>query len=67
MTKLDGNRQQILRLIAQDPDAEGWTPVSERLWPYIAAMPDSLVEKRRSDVGGHARLTSDGKAVERYL
>lgn len=67
MTKLDGTQKHILRLIAHDLDAEGWTPVSERVWPLVAAMPDRLVEKRRSDVGGQARLTSAGKEVEHYL
>ncbi len=63
-TKLDAGQKHLLRLVAQDSDAEGWTPVSKPVFPLInKTIPKELVDLESvGDEGrGRARLTDAGK------
>lgn len=66
MSKLDAGQKHLLRLLDKDAGAGGWAPVSSLVWPFVASLPDDLVEKRPSDGGGHARLTPSGNAIRLY-
>ena len=62
--KLDNGQKHILRLIARDCDDEGWTAVSEALYPHLSKnMPSELVEFEKLEIGGRARLTEEGHNV----
>ena len=64
MMKLDMQHKHILKLIDRDSDDEGWTSVSEPLFPVISKnIPAELVIFEKLEVGGRARLTTEGKSV----
>lgn len=64
--KLDNAQLHLLRLTAKGSDAEGWAKVSGAIWPFVAKLPDDLVERRPSEDGGHVRLTDRGEAIIMY-
>ena len=65
--KLDIQHKHILKLVDRDADEEGWTSVSEKLYPVLSkAMPPELVIFELIDDGfgvGRARLTNQGQMV----
>lgn len=64
--KLSDAERHLLRLARRDADADGWTVVSQLIWPFVAALPDELLEKRPGKDGGQVRLTEAGAAVITY-
>ena len=64
MTKLDMQHKHILNLIDRDCDKEGWTTVSEPLYPVLSKnIPDELATFEKLETGGRARLTNEGQNV----
>jgi hypothetical protein len=57
------NDRHFLRLIRKGQDADGWARVSQILWRFAEALPAPLVEIRKTDDGGFAKLTHDGNVV----
>ena len=65
---LNSNQKHLLRLAVKGANADGWTAVSPVIWPYIAALPDELIELRPApEGGGHCRLTLIGQTVMKYV
>lgn len=56
--------RHFMRLARQDADPEGWAKVSEAIWPFVAKVPDDLMEKDAA--GLRVRLTGTGEAVLLY-
>lgn len=65
-TPLDAGHRHLMNLAARDADSDGWTKVSEIVWPLVTKIPAELVELRPSDDGGHVRLTERGHLVLMY-
>lgn len=64
MEKLEIQHKHIMKLIDRDKDAEGWTKVSEQLYPVLSEnMPSELATFEKLDEGGRARLTEEGQSV----
>ncbi len=64
MKKLEHHHKHILKLIAKDIEEDGWTPVSDALYPTLSKnMPRELVEFDGETGGYRARLTSEGQGV----
>lgn len=63
-TELTHGEKHIMRLMARDKKADGWTTISSTLWPWIEKMPRELVELHPD--GGKAKLTEAGEAVIRW-
>ena len=61
--KLTAGQMHLLRLIKRGKDADGWTSVSENVWPFVENLPSKLCELRKAGKGGFARLTHDGETV----
>ncbi len=62
--KLESEHKHIMRLIARDCDSEGWTAVSEALYPHLSKnMPGELMEFEKLEEGGRARLTDEGENI----
>ncbi len=62
--KLDIRHKHILRLIKRDAGTSGWASVSEKLFPVLLkSMPKELVTFKKQEVGGIAKLTSNGESV----
>ena len=63
--KLDAAQKHLLRLIVQDTDADGWTVVSEQVFPIMKRVPSALIvlEYVGDDGRGRARLTHEGQMV----
>jgi len=62
--KLEQEHKHILRLIARDRDENGWTKVSDLLYPHLSEnMPTELATFERLGRGGRARLTEEGESV----
>jgi hypothetical protein len=65
--KLNAGQLRLLVLTAKGASGpDGWTSVSEVVWPVIAALPADLVEREKLEVGGRARLTDAGKVLLAY-
>jgi len=64
MEKLDIQHKHILKLIDRDKIDDGWTTVSDQLYPHLSKnMPCELVEFS-GDVGCYkARLTEKGNNI----
>lgn len=65
---LSTNQRAALALINRSPsDSNGWRRVSSGVWPVIANLPDTLVERERNEDGsGRIRFTNIGLEVYRY-
>lgn len=63
---LNAGQRHLLRLVEKDADADGWTPVSEIVWPLVHALPDDLVEKVKLGTGGKCRLRDQARAIIKY-
>lgn len=62
--KLDEGQKHILKLVARDVGADGWTPVSATLYPHLdKSIPKELLDiELVGDEGrGRARLTGKGE------
>jgi hypothetical protein len=65
--KLTPAQRHLFTLAKRDATSDGWTPVSAIVWPYVAAIPDDLLEKREGSEGRvDVRLTPEGRAILRY-
>ena len=64
-TKLSSGQKHLLKLVMDDADAEGWTPVSKPVFPLIEKLPSELVnlESVGNEGKGRAKLTEEGVAV----
>lgn len=65
---LSTNQRAALALINRSPsDSNGWRRVSSVVWPIVANLPDTLVERERNEEGGgRIRFTNIGVEVYRY-
>ena len=64
MKKLDHGQRHIMKLIDRDKGPDGWTKVSEALFPHMMkSLPVELVELEKTDTGRRARLTGNGNCV----
>jgi len=64
MKKLDMQHKHIMKLIDRDKEHDGWTSVSDQLYPHLAKnMPGELVEFSGSAGCYKARLTEKGNNV----
>ena len=62
--KLDIQHKHILNITERDKDDEGWTKVSEKLFPVLSKnMPIELIIFEKTSDGYRARLTDKGKSV----
>lgn len=62
--KLDAGQKHIMHLVARDAKPDGWTSVSEMLYPSISkSLPPELVTLEKLETGGRAKLTVEGQAV----
>jgi len=62
--KLKAEHLHILKLIYRDKDSEGWTLVSDALYPHLSKnMPKELVQFGFSAGRHRARLTEEGNSV----
>ena len=61
-TKLDAGQKNLLRLVVEGADAEGWAAVSKPVFPLVEKLPSELVELEAvGDEGrGRVRLTEEG-------
>jgi len=58
--KLDIQHKYIMKLIERDAKPDGWTSISNKLYPILSkSMPSELIEFEH----GRARLTDEGKSV----
>ncbi len=67
--KLDSGHKRIMTLIQRDADADGWTKVSNTLFPYIQQnMPSELVilYPALQGGGGKAKLSYEGTIVLKW-
>lgn len=64
--KLSDRQIDTLRLLRRSVGADGWAKVSEICWPLLDCVPPDLIERERFEVGGRARFTERGDAVEMY-
>jgi hypothetical protein len=63
-TKLAPQHKHILKLVSRDKKADGYTPVSDVLYPYLVEnTPKELVEFSGVEGSYKARLTEKGKAI----
>lgn len=69
MSKLSNSQKYMLKLIAKDSVCpEGWAKVSSMVMPLIQSLPTELVEWHKEEDGsGRVMLTTEGKAVVRWL
>jgi hypothetical protein len=63
---LDVNAKYLMKLCSRDADTDGWTPVSDQVWPLLDMVPDELMEKHAEASGGKVRLTDKGVTVLFY-
>jgi len=64
MGKLDAGQKHMLKIIHRDADDDGWTEVSEQLFPVLLkTMPKELVTFEKLQDGGRAKLTDEGNNV----
>jgi len=63
--KLSYGETHLLRLIRNrnDKNTEGWTPVSNQVWPFVAKLPRQLCLIQETEDGRFAKLTHDGETV----
>jgi hypothetical protein len=62
--KLSIQQKHILKLISRDSNNEGWTSVSEALFPILSKnMPKELAIFEKQEIGGRAKLTDNGSSV----
>ena len=63
-TKLQSGHKHILRLIDKDQNENGWTSVSNILYPYLSKnMPRELVTFDGTEDNYRAKLTDEGISV----
>ncbi len=63
--RLSPETKHLLRLIRKDQDSEGWTKVSELLWPFAIQLPYELVTMSTDE--RKIRLTEVGNIVVDWL
>ena len=64
MSKLEHQHKHVMSLIRRDADKDGWTTVSEKLYPVLSgAIPSELAEFEETENGCRARLTEEGNNV----
>ena len=62
--KLDIQHKHIMKLIERDAKPDGWTSVSDKLYPILSkSMPAELIEFKQEYGNGRARLTDEGRSV----
>ena len=62
--KLEIHHKHIMRLIKRDVGPNGWTNVSDKLYPVLSkSMPPELIEFKKVSGDGKARLTAEGENV----
>jgi len=62
--KLDAAQKHILKLIAKDEGSDGWTPISEMLFPHISKnTPGELAVFEKLNEGGRCKLTDQGREI----
>jgi hypothetical protein len=64
MKKLGSQHKHILKRIDEGKNDEGWTRVSDALYPHILLnMPKELVEFSGNEGSYQARLTEEGVSI----
>lgn len=68
MQKLKAQHKHIMKLIDRDKLEDGWTSVSDMLYPHLLKnIPDELV-KFSGDIGQYkAKLTKEGNGIIKAL
>lgn len=66
MSKLDYGQKHLLRLALRDGDQDGWSKVSNPVWPFIDGLPSDLRETKTVEGQHFVRLTDQGKAIAFY-
>ena len=61
--KIDPKDIHLLRLIRKDKGADGWTKVSDVVWPLVEKLPSKLCELKKGSECGYIRLTPEGDIV----
>ncbi len=60
--KISDHERHVLNLIDKDCGDDGWTPVSDALYPVLFKnIHSELAEFEKTASGGRARLTTEGK------
>jgi len=66
--KLEIQHRHILKLVARDSDADGYTIVSKILFSVLSEnMPKELVIFEETSTGYRAKLTEEGKMVVKAM
>lgn len=63
--KLDHKQKHLLKLIDKDKQEDGWTKVSNLLWPLIEKLPSEFVELHPKLLC--AKLTISGKDLVYWI
>ncbi len=64
MSKLNAGQKNILRLIDKDSNSEGWTSVSDILFPHVSTnMPKELIILKGDKGSYQAKLTDEGVSI----
>lgn len=64
--KLDDRARHLLFLVQKGAKEDGWSRVSEMVWPLLKIIPSELIESRKEDDGGYAKLTEKGQTILDY-
>ena len=67
MSKLDHKEKHLMRLILEGVGGNGWTPVSDAVWPLVKDLPFELVETMKNEKGKFAKLTHDGNVILNWV
>jgi hypothetical protein len=60
-TELTNGDKHLMRLMHRDKNTDGWTKVSQQVWPLVERLPKELVELHPE--GGFAKLTEAGETI----
>jgi hypothetical protein len=69
VTTLNASQKHLLRLAKNGAGEDGWTPVSNLIWPLLAQVPDRLLDREWPEGAekGRCRLTADGEAIVEFM
>lgn len=56
----------FMRLCEKGRKEDGWTDVSEVVWPLISEVPNDLMDREKLETGGRCKLTEEGEILLRW-
>ena len=62
--ELNAGQKHIIKLINRDKNGDGWSKVSNQLFPFLSKdLPKELIQFRGEIDSYEAKLTKDGESV----